>query len=231
MKRTILVAEDEASIREFVVINLENNDYEVIQAGDGMEAWELYQQNEDTIHLALLDIMMPEMDGLELARRIRARSSRTGIIFLSARAQETDKVTGLHSGADDYITKPFSPSELVARVESVLRRVSFSDARGEQGTLVSGMFQLDMRSRVLRKGNQRIDLTNVELQLMEYFLTNKNRTLSRRDILNSVWGEEGVNDLKIVDVNIRRLRMKVEDDASSPLHIATVWGVGYKWTE
>jgi len=231
MKRTILVAEDEASIREFVVINLENNDYEVLQAGDGMEAWEIYQQNEDTIHLALLDIMMPEMDGLELARRIRERSSRTGIIFLSARAQETDKVNGLNSGADDYITKPFSPSELMARVESVLRRVALSDAKGEQGTLVSGMFQLDMRSRVLRKGNRRIDLTNVELQLMEYFLTNKNRTLSRRDILNSVWGEEGVNDLKIVDVNIRRLRMKVEDDASSPLHIATVWGVGYKWTE
>ena len=231
MKRTILVAEDEASIREFVVINLMNNDYEVLQAGDGLEAWELYQQNEDTIHLALLDIMMPEMDGLELARRIRERSSRTGIIFLSARAQETDKVNGLHSGADDYITKPFSPSELMARVESVLRRVSLSDARGEQGTLVSGMFQLDMRSRVLRKGNRRIDLTNVELQMMEYFLTNKNRTLSRRDILNSVWGEEGVNDLKIVDVNIRRLRMKVEDDASSPLHIATVWGAGYKWTE
>jgi len=231
MRRRILVAEDEASIREFVVINLMHNDYEVTQAGDGLEAWELYQLNEDKIDLVLLDIMMPEMDGLELARRIRERSSSTGIIFLTARAQEMDKVKGLLSGADDYITKPFSPSELMARVESVLRRVVLSDTRGEHGVLVSGKFQLDMRSRVLRRGSERIDLTNVELQMMEYFLLNKNRTLSRRDILHSVWGEGGVNDLKIVDVNIRRLRMKVESDPSSPSHIATVWGVGYKWTE
>ena len=231
MKRRILVAEDEASIREFVVINLAHNDYEVMQAGDGLEAWELYQTNGDKIDLALLDIMMPEMDGLELARRIRERSSRTGIIFLTARAQESDKVKGLLCGGDDYITKPFSPSELMARVESVLRRVSLSDIKGEHGTLVSGMFQLDMRSRTLRRGDDRIDLTNVELQMMEYFLLNKNRTLTRRDILHSVWGGEGVNDLKIVDVNIRRLRMKVESDPSAPAHIATVWGVGYKWTE
>ena len=231
MRRRILVAEDEASIREFVVINLAHNDYEVMQAGDGLEAWELYQMHGDKIDLVLLDIMMPEMDGLELARRIRERSSRTGIIFLTARAQESDKVKGLLSGGDDYITKPFSPSELMARVESVLRRVSLSDTKGEQGTLVSGRFKLDMRSRTLRRGSERIDLTNVELQMMEYFLLNKNRTLTRKDILQSVWGAEGVNDLKIVDVNIRRLRMKVESDPSAPAHIATVWGVGYKWTE
>jgi len=231
MRRRILVAEDEASIREFVVINLMHNDYEVTQAGDGLEAWELYQMNEDKIDLVLLDIMMPEMDGLELARRIRERSNSTGIIFLTARAQEMDKVKGLLSGADDYITKPFSPSELMARVESVLRRVALSDTKGEHGVLISGKFQLDMRSRVLCRGSERIDLTNVELQMMEYFLLNKNRILSRRDILHSVWGEDGVNDLKIVDVNIRRLRMKVESDPSSPVHIATVWGVGYKWTE
>ena len=231
MKRRILVAEDEASIREFVVINLEHSGYEVEQAGDGAQAWEIFQSNEEGFDLALLDILMPELDGLELARRIRQRSDRVGVIFLTARAQEMDKVKGLLSGADDYITKPFSPSELMARVESVLRRVAQSGKPPEQGALVSGAFRLDPRGRSLRRGNERIELTNIELQMMEYFLANKNRTLSRRDILASIWGEEGVNDLKIVDVNIRRLRMKIEENASNPKRIVTVWGVGYKWNE
>jgi len=234
MKRRILVAEDEASIREFVVINLEHSGYEVEQAGDGAEAWDIFQSQSDGgegFDLALLDIMMPELDGLELARRIRQRSARVGIIFLTARAQEMDKVKGLLSGADDYITKPFSPSELMARVESVLRRVTQASRPAEQSALVSGVFRLDPRGRSLRRGSERIELTNIELQMMEYFLANKNRTLSRRDILASIWGEEGVNDLKIVDVNIRRLRMKIEENASNPKHIVTVWGVGYKWAE
>ena len=234
MKRRILVAEDEASIREFVVINLEHSGYEVEQAGDGAEAWDIFQSQSDGgegFDLALLDIMMPELDGLELARRIRQRSARVGIIFLTARAQEMDKVKGLLSGADDYITKPFSPSELMARVESVLRRVTQSNKPPEQSVLASGVFRLDPRGRSLRRGNERIELTNIELQMMEYSLANKNRTLSRRDILTSIWGEEGVNDLKIVDVNIRRLRMKIEENASNPKHIVTVWGVGYKWAE
>jgi len=230
-KRRILVAEDEASIREFVVINLEHSNYEVEQATNGMEAWEAFLAGEENFDLALLDIMMPEMDGLELARRIRERSARTGIIFLTARAQEMDKVKGLLSGADDYITKPFSPSELMARVESVLRRVGHSAKPGEQAVLVSGVFRLDSRGRSLRKGTERIDLTNIELQMMELFLQNRNRTLSRKEILTTIWGDEGINDLKIVDVNIRRLRMKIEDNPSNPKLIATVWGVGYKWVE
>ena len=229
MKRRILVAEDEASIREFVVINLEHSGYAVEQAGNGAEAWELYQA--EPFDLALLDIMMPEMDGLELGRRIRAQSARTGIIFLTARAQEMDKVKGLLSGADDYITKPFSPSELMARVESVMRRVSLPGGPAAGSVLVSGEFKLDPRSRSLRRGDERIELTNIELQMMELFLQNKNQTLSRREILASIWGEEGVNDLKIVDVNIRRLRMKIEESASNPRHIVTVWGVGYKWAD
>ena len=230
-KRRILVAEDEASIREFVVINLEHSNYEVEQAANGAEALEIYLASEENFDLALLDIMMPEMDGLELARRIRARNNRTGIIFLTAKAQEMDKVKGLLSGADDYITKPFSPSELMARVESVLRRVTQFGKPGENSVLVSGEFRLDSRGRSLRRGAERIELTNIELQMMEYFLQNKNRTLSRREILSSIWGSEGVNDLKIVDVNVRRLRMKIEENASNPKYIATVWGVGYKWVE
>ncbi|MDR2753354.1 MAG: response regulator transcription factor [Oscillospiraceae bacterium] len=231
MKRRILVAEDEVSIREFVVINLEHSGYEVEQAGNGAEAWDIYLSYEENFDLALLDIMMPEMDGLELARLIRERNNRTGIIFLTARAQEMDKVKGLLSGADDYITKPFSPSELMARVESVLRRVAMVGKRVEVSILTSGEFRLDPRNRSLRKGDERIDLTNIELQLMEFFLRNKNRTLSRKDILTGIWGDDGMNDLKIVDVNIRRLRMKIENNPSNPKHITTVWGTGYKWSD
>jgi len=229
-KRRILVAEDEASIREFVVINLQSRQYEVEQASNGAEAWELFQANEDNFDLALLDIMMPEMDGLELARRIRLQNKRMGIIFLSAKSQEMDKVQGLLSGADDYITKPFSPSELMARVESVLRRVA-PHAQKPEVVLTSGAFRLDLRGRSLRRANERIELTNIELQMMELFLQHCGQTLSRRDILCAIWGEEGVNDLKIVDVNIRRLRMKIEENPSTPRLIVTVWGVGYKWVE
>jgi len=231
MKRRILVAEDEASIREFVVINLEHQNFEVEQTTNGLEAWEAYLAAEENFDLALLDIMMPEMDGLELARRIRERNKRTGIIFLTARAQEMDKVKGLLSGADDYITKPFSPSELMARVESVLRRVGSASKPAEVSVITSGEFKLDLRGRSLRRGSERIELTNIELQMMELFLQNKGQTLGRREILAAIWGEEGVNDLKIVDVNIRRLRMKIEANPSNPKLIATVWGVGYKWTE
>ena len=230
-KRRILVAEDEAAIRELIVIHLERSGYEVEQAASGTEAWEAFLAGEDAFDLALLDIMMPGMDGLELARRIRERSARMGIIFLTARAQEIDKVKGLLSGADDYITKPYSTSELMARVESVLRRVARPEKAEAQAVLVSGEFRLDSRGRSLRKGAQRIDLTNIELQMMELFLNNRNRTLSRKEILTAIWGDEGVNDLKIVDVNIRRLRMKIEESPSTPRRIVTVWGVGYKWTE
>jgi DNA-binding response OmpR family regulator len=235
MKGRILVAEDEDSIREFVVINLEHAGYEVVQAANGAHAWALYREEEGAVELALLDIMMPEMDGLELARRIRAHSSRTGIIFLTARAQEMDKVTGLLSGADDYITKPFSPSELMARVESVLRRVVQLEKQ-ESGRINSGHFTLDLRNRTLTKGQETILLTNVELQLMELFFRNPNRTLSREEILQSIWGgqgefEENQKLLKTVDVNMRRLRVKVEDDPSVPRHILTIWGMGYKWAD
>ncbi|MDR3313195.1 MAG: response regulator transcription factor [Oscillospiraceae bacterium] len=238
MKRRILVADDEASIREFVVINLEHSNYEVVQAADGLEAWEAYLASEEEFDLALLDIMMPEMDGLELCRRIREKSSHTGIIFLTALTQEMDKVKGLLSGADDYITKPFSPSELMARVESVMRRVAQHNykntgtgADAEPSILASGDFRLDPRNRTLRRGSERIELTNIELQMMEYFLSNKDRILSRKDILLTIWGNDGVNELKIVDVNIRRLRIKIEADPSNPKRIVTIWGLGYKWVD
>jgi len=230
LTRRILVAEDEQNIRDMVVLNLAATGADIVQATNGAEAWETYQGEEGEFDLALLDIMMPEMDGLELARRIRAQNPRIGIIFLSAKSQEDDKVQGLLSGADDYITKPFSPGELLARVESVLRRVNMPAQPAKPHTVVeSGEFLLDMRGRWLKRNGVRIELTNIELQLMELFMQNPGRELTRVEIFAEVWGDAGFADAKIVDVNVRRLRMKIEDDPSNPQRIATVWGQGYRW--
>lgn len=233
MKR-ILVCEDESSIREFVVINLKRSGYEVLEAGTGEDALRLYDENNGDVDVALLDIMLPGMDGFAVCRELRERSDTLGIIILTARTQEMEKVGGLMMGADDYITKPFSPSELVARVDALHRRVVSARSKNEVNYLekmVSGDFILNLRNRTLKKHGQPIELTQVEFQIMEYFFTNPNKALSRTDILNHVWGEEYFGEEKIVDVNIRRLRMKIEDSPSDPKHILTVWGLGYKWAE
>lgn len=152
--------------------------------------------------------------------------------MLSAKSQEMDKVNGLMLGADDYVTKPFSPSELVARVDAILRRVSLAKGSQEEPkVLKGGKFVLDLKSRTLTKNGEPVELTQVEFQIMELFLQNKNTALERRVILQNVWGENYVGDEKIVDVNIRRLRMKIEDEPSSPKNILTVWGFGYKWND
>ena len=215
-----------------MVINLKRAGYEVMEAGSGEEAVQLYDEAGGEVDVALLDIMLPGMDGFAVCRELRQRSETMGIIMLTARTQEMEKVGGLMMGADDYVTKPFSPSELVARVDALYRRVTA--ARSREGVsyleeIVSGEFVLNLRSRTLKKHGQPLELTQVEFQIMEYFFTNPGKALSRTDILNRVWGEEYVGEEKIVDVNIRRLRMKVEDDASAPQHIQTVWGLGYKW--
>ena len=231
MKR-ILVCEDEASIREFVVINLKRSGYEVVEAGSGEEALKKFDEDRDGIDMALLDIMLPGMDGFAVCRELRQRSESMGIIMLTARTQEMEKVGGLMLGADDYVTKPFSPSELVARVDALQRRVAAVRARNEVNYLEelhSGDFILNLRSRTLKKRGQPVELTQVEFQIMEYFFTNPGKALSRTDILTRVWGEEYFGEEKIVDVNIRRLRMKIEDTPSEPRYILTVWGLGYKW--
>ncbi len=231
MKR-ILVCEDESSIREFVVINLKRSGYEVVEAGSGEEALKKFDEDKDGIDIALLDIMLPGMDGFAVCRELRQRSESMGIIMLTARTQEMEKVGGLMMGADDYVTKPFSPSELVARVDALQRRVAAVRARNEVNYLEelhSGDFILNLRSRTLMKRGQPVELTQVEFQIMEYFFTNPGKALSRTDILTRVWGEEYFGEEKIVDVNIRRLRMKIEDDPSEPRYILTVWGLGYKW--
>ena len=232
MKR-VLVAEDEQNIREFVVINLERAGYEIIEAETGDQALELYDRGGGRFDVVILDIMMPgKNDGLAVCRELRSQNPSIGIILLTAKTQEMDKVSGLMMGADDYVTKPFSPSELVARVDALYRRVSVAaqqEQAGRRDEVISGAFALNLRNRSFSKNGQPIELTQVEFQIMEYFLENPGLALSRGDILRQVWGPGYVGEEKIVDVNIRRLRMKVEDQPSNPQHIITVWGLGYRW--
>lgn len=228
--RRILVAEDEDAIRDFIVINLKRNGYDVFDARNGKIAYEMFEADPTGFDVAILDIMMPEMDGFTLCKKIREKSSSIGIIMLSAKTQEMDKVNGLMLGADDYVTKPFSPSELVARVDAIHRRVTMASQQQQSFEIASGPFVINQKSRTLTKNGKLIDLTQVEFQIMEYLLKNPNVALERTEILNHVWGENYFGDIKIVDVNIRRLRMKIEDDPSSPQYLTTVWGFGYKWT-
>lgn len=231
--KKILVAEDEQAIREFVVINLRRAGYDTYEASNGEEAVEVYEREKGEIDVAVLDIMMPgSMDGLAVCRYLREKNGSIGIIMLTAKTQEMDKVSGLMMGADDYVTKPFSPSELVARVDAVYRRVALAQVRTENDfreEITAGDFVLNLRSRTLLKRGSPIELTQVEFQIMEYFFSNPGAALDRTDILKHVWGESYYGEEKIVDVNIRRLRMKIEDEPSNPRHIITVWGLGYKW--
>ncbi len=231
--KKILVAEDEQAIREFVVINLKRAGYDAFEASNGEEAIEIYNREGGNIDVAVLDIMMPgKYDGLAVCRELRQRSGSIGIILLTARTQEMDKISGLMMGADDYVTKPFSPSELVARVDAVYRRVALEQMRNENNfkeEIRSGDFSLNLRNRTLMKNGVQIELTQVEFQIMEYFFSNPTTALDRTDILKHVWGDAYFGEEKIVDVNIRRLRMKIEDEPSNPKHIVTVWGLGYKW--
>ena len=226
--RRVLVVEDEDAIREVIALNLRMAGYDVEEAASAERALELL--GASGFDVALLDVMLPGMNGFSLCETIRRDSQEIGIIILSAKTQEKDKINGLSIGADDYITKPFSVSELLARVEALCRRVTrqTTEQQGE-GRLVSGQFVLDQKSRVLYKNGQPIDLTQVEFQIMELLFQNPGVALVRDKILEGVWGKNYFGDVKIVDVNIRRLRMKVEDEPSNPVHIATVWGYGYRW--
>jgi len=226
--KKILVMEDEANIRSFVVINLKRAGYETVEAENGEQALEQIRLNPD-IRVALLDIMMPGgMDGFEVCRRIRANDSQMGIIMLTARTQEMDKVTGLMTGADDYVTKPFSPAELTARVDALYRRTG-GEPLHESDEISRPPFLLNTRNRTLEKNGQLVKLTPVEYTIVSLFMNNPGKSISRDEILTTVWGKEYQGEVKIVDVNIRRLRIKIEDDTQNPTYITTVWGYGYKW--
>lgn len=226
--KKVLILEDELNIRSFVVINLKRAGYEVVEAGTGEEALDQLQKHPE-IGVAILDIMLPDMDGFEVCRRIRATNKQMGVIMLTARTQEMDKITGLMTGADDYVTKPFSPAELTARIDALFRRLGAEAPAPVMEILAQGPFVMNTRNHTLEKNGTKIRLTQVEYAIVKLFMQNPGRPLSREDILAAVWGREYEGDLKIVDVNIRRLRVKIEDDANNPIYISTVWGLGYKW--
>ena len=228
--RKVLVVEDEASIRELIALNLQMAGWEVLEAENGERGLRRLKE-EGPCDAAVLDVMLPGIDGFSLCESIRRDDQNIGIIILSAKGLEEDKIRGLSIGADDYMTKPFSVSELLARIEALCRRVNRGQSQpaAQETRLVSGEFVLDEASRILYKGKTPIDLTQVEFQIMELFFHNQGTALVREKILEGVWGPGYFGDVKIVDVNIRRLRMKIEDEPSSPKHILTVWGYGYRW--
>ncbi len=226
--KKVLILEDEENIRSFVVINLKRAGYDVIEAGTGEQALQKLQMNPG-IGVAILDVMLPDMDGFEVCRRIRATNKTMGVIMLTARTQEMDKVTGLMTGADDYVTKPFSPAELTARIDALYRRVGDMDVAASPDVIQQGPFSLNIRNRTVEKNGKRIKLTQMEYAILKMFMTNSNRPLSREEIQVAVWGKDYDGDVKIVDVNIRRLRIKIEDDPTAPAYLMTVWGYGYKW--
>jgi len=232
--KRILIVEDEVAIREFEAINLKRVGYDVQEAGSGEEALEIYDNDVQGFGIALLDISMPGMDGFTLCKELRKRSETLGIIMLTARTQEMDKISGLMIGADDYITKPFSPTELLARVDSLYRRVEMyvnksAPVEVPKDIVHLGDFTLDLRKRMLLRSGVVIELTQVEYQIIEHFFRNPDIPIGRTDLLNRVWGGNYFGEEKIVDVNIRRLRKKIEDDPSKPKRLMTVWGMGYKW--
>lgn len=226
MKEKILVLEDEIGIRSFVSINLKREGYEIIEAGSGSEAIEQLSNHPD-ISIALLDVMLPDMSGIDVCKFIRQQFDQIGVIMLTAKGQEEDKLEGFISGADDYIVKPFSIKELMVRVSALIRRVKKDDNKIKSNEIISDPFVLNIDKRKLYKNGLEIELTPTEFSIVKYLMVNAKKSLSRDQILNEVWGSNYLYDFKIVDVNIRRIRNKIEDDPSKPKYIQTVWGYGY----
>lgn len=224
----ILICEDESSIRAFLKINFERNGFSVIEAGSGEEALRLTELEKP--HVAVLDVMLPGIDGFEVCRRLRETHPNIGIIMLTAKGQDLDKISGLEHGADDYVVKPFNPTEFILRTKALIRRLEDAKGIGEEGKLlVSRVFTMDKYSQTLKKGEDYIELTPKEFAIMKIFLENEGKAFSRDELLNLVWGYDFIGDPKIVDVNMRRLRAKIEDNPSEPQYIETVWGTGYRW--
>ncbi|MEJ8548295.1 response regulator transcription factor [Brevibacillus borstelensis] len=225
----VLLLEDEKSIRDFVRINLKREGCDVIEAATGEEALAI-ADSQPNIEIAILDVMLPGIDGFEVCGQLRRKFPRMGIIMLTAKSQELDKVMGLEFGADDYVVKPFSPAELLARVKALHRRLTAIDVREEDFHVIDiPPFQLLLDERKLIKHKKEIDLTPKEFAIIKLLAENANKAISRDDILTEVWGQFYIGDLKVVDVNIRRIRQKIEDDPAHPAYVETVWGYGYLW--
>lgn len=226
MKNKILIAEDERPISDIIKFNLEKEGYEIMTAFDGKEA--LKKALEDKPDLILLDIMLPLMDGFEICRRVREKSS-VPIIFVTAKEEEVDKILGLELGADDYITKPFSVRELVARVKANVRRLdmNMSGDSEEKEVIKNKDLSIDFMKYEVKKRDEVLDLTVREFELLKFLARQKDQVFSREQLLERVWGYEYYGDIRTVDVTVRRLREKVEDDSSNPTYIMTKRGVGY----
>lgn len=222
MKEKILVVDDEKPIAEIIRYNLEEEGFEVMVAFDGVEALRLAFEEKPA--LILLDIMLPRIDGFSVCRRIREKMD-VPIIMLTARESEIDKVMGLELGADDYVTKPFSARELIARIKAALRRVKMQDASSQE--LTCGELSLDSGKMQVKKGDRRIELTYLEFKLLEFLLQNVGYVFTREKLLEKVWGFDYTGDIRTVDVTIRRLREKIEDDAGNPVYLCTKRGAGY----
>ena len=227
--KKVLVLEDESSIRSFIVINLRRAGYEVIEAETGEEALEKLKEHAD-VRVALLDIMLPGIDGFEVCRRIRATNATIGIIMLTARSQEMDKVTGLMTGADDYVTKPFNPMEVMARVKSQLRRyTTLGDVNAVQGSgYTSGRLRYDPDNRVLFADGEPVKLTATETKIVDLLMRNLGRIFPAEEIYRRVWEDVPLNAAGAIAVHIRHLREKLEINPSEPRYIKVVWGKGYK---
>lgn len=226
----VLILDDEDSIRQFMKINLEYQGYQTVEAATGEEALKVFEEENPAV--AILDVMLPGISGFDVCQSIREKSPRTGIIMVSAKSQDIDKILGLERGADDYIIKPFNPQELILRVRSLMRRVNLTTAETESKstkTLSDGPFTLDLYSKTFYKNQDEIDVTPTEFTILKNFIQNKGKAMTRDEIMEETWGENYSNDTKIVDVNIRRIRAKIEQDPAKPQFIETVWGTGYRW--
>ncbi|MBB6454476.1 DNA-binding response OmpR family regulator [Salirhabdus euzebyi] len=221
----ILVVEDEEPIRKLVIFNLVRSNFEVLEAGDGREALQIIKEN--TPSLVVLDLMLPDMDGFEICSRIRVDYPNLPIIIVSAKGQDMEKIMGLELGADDYIVKPFNPLELVARIRSVLRRTNPEPDMSKSNEINIGPFVLQMKTQRVFKNKQLLKLTAREFYLMKFFFEKVNEPITRDELLDEIWGLNYFGDPKTVDVHIRRLREKIEDDPSQPTFLKTVWGYGY----
>jgi len=223
MEKTILIVEDENSILSFLSLNLRKNGYQVIETSSGEEA--LIQFQKKQVDLVILDLMLPGMDGYEVSKRLKAQNPMVGIIMLTARTFEEDKVKGLLEGADDYMVKPFVMKEL-------FRRMNLSEqADPVQTKITTNSFTLDIRGKQIFYHEVRIEVTSTEYALLELFMKNKNKAFDRNELLDIIWGETYVGDPKVVDVNIRRIRKKIEQDPSNPLYLVTIRGQGYCWRD
>ena len=230
MKQTILVADDDSQIRQILRLYLENAGFTVLDAENGVAALLLFQQSHPD--LVILDIMMPVLDGLETARQIRNLAA-TPIILLTARVEDDDKLVGFETGADDYVTKPFSPGEVVARVQAILRRTAqpptATVAAADTPALSFGALSIDAAARTVKLGAEEIELTAREFDLMHTLAAHPGHIYTRESLLSALWGYGAEADTRTVDVHVQRLRTKLRNDAASGWNITTVWGVGYRF--